>query len=78
LFALSATGFGLGGHRETLAPRERAGNIPLVTVNWLKALGSGFQLSPLGFSGAYHGRQAGANASVAVMVSLGLRAAPEA
>lgn len=58
LFALSATGFGLGGHTETLAPRGRAGNIPLVTVNWLRALGSGFQLRLLGFSGAYHWRQA--------------------
>jgi hypothetical protein len=58
LFALAATGFGLGCHTETLAPRGRAGNIPLVTVNWLKALGSGFQLRLLGFSGAYHWRQA--------------------
>jgi hypothetical protein len=41
LFALATTGLGLGRHRETLAPRGRAGNVPLVTWNRGQALGFG-------------------------------------
>jgi hypothetical protein len=44
LVALSATGFALGGHRETLALWGRAGNVPLVT--WEKGWALGF--GPLG------------------------------
>jgi hypothetical protein len=41
LFALAATGLGLGRHRETLALWGRAGNVPLVTWNRGQALGFG-------------------------------------